>query len=433
MSAWRSCSVLALTWFTFCSLELRADDWPQWRGPTRDGVWRETGLVEKFTGAQLPIKWRQPISAGYSGPTVAAGRVYVTDRVAMPQQIERVHCFEAATGKPVWSHSYEAVYKIGYPAGPRASVSIDSDRAYSLGAMGHLFCFEAPTGKILWQHDLNAEYSIRMPIWGISASPLVEQGLVIVQIGGKEGACLVAFDKLTGERRWKALDDETSYAAPIMIEQAGRRVLVCLTGDNVVGLDPLSGETFWKYPFPPNKMVISVSTPVVDRDRLFITSFYDGSLMLRLNSERLAVDKVWRRQGRSERDTDALHSIMTTPLMFGGYIYGVDSYGELRCLDENTGDRVWENLDATPKARWSTIQLVRNGEQVWMLNERGELILSRLSPRGYEEISRTQLLAPTKEQLNQRNGVCWSHPAFANRCIFARNDEELVCANLANE
>src|SRR5262245_40108893 len=113
-----------------------ADDWPQWRGPNRDGVWRETGIIDKFASPQLPLKWRVEIGSGYSGPTVAGGRVYVTDRQVEPKQVERVHCFEAATGEPRWSHTYDCVYDgVGYPAGPRVAVTIDEGRAYSLGAM----------------------------------------------------------------------------------------------------------------------------------------------------------------------------------------------------------------------------------------------------------------------------------------------------------
>ncbi len=408
-----------------------ADDWPQWRGPTRDGVWRETGLVERFSGRELKIQWRAPISSGYSGPTVAAGRVYVTDRLVEPQQVERVHCFDAQTGQSVWSHSYDCQYKdVGYTAGPRASVSIDEDRAYSLGAMGHLFCFDAASGKVLWSKDCNALYQIRMPIWGISASPLVVDDLVIVQIGGT-GACLVAFDKRTGQEQWKALDDNASYSAPIMIEQAGKSVMVCWTGDSIVGLNPHSGQVYWRQPFKPAKMVINVATPVLENDRLFFTSFYDGSIMLQLATDKPAAQQLWARSGRDEQHTDALHSIISTPYFAGDYVYGVDSYGEFRCLDAKTGDRVWESLKPTPKSRWSTIHMVKNGQQIWMFNERGELLIARLSPAGYEEISRAKLISPTRVQLAQRGGVCWSHPAFADRHVFARNDEELVCASLA--
>ncbi len=287
----------------------RGDDWPQWRGPTRDGVWREDGLLDKFADTQLKVSWRQPIASGYSGPTVAEGRVYVTDRVVEPKQVERVHCFDSKSGEPLWNHSYDCTYRdVGYTAGPRASVSVDDGRAYSLGSMGDFFCFDAASGKVLWNKDLNAEYKIRMPIWGIAASPLVENDLVIVQVGG-EGACLVAFDKRTGAEAWRALDDQASYSAPIMIEQAGRRVLVCWTGDSVVGMDAKTGKVFWQFPFKPAKMVINVATPVFEKNRLFFTSFYDGSLMLAVSPDKLEVESLWRRMGAtSSTPTDCIRS-----------------------------------------------------------------------------------------------------------------------------
>ena len=421
---------LALFAWLAASAGSLGDEWPQWRGPNRDGVWREVGLVEKFADKELKVRWRQPIGSGYSGPTVADGRVYVTDRVVEPKQIERVHCFDWKSGEPQWSHSYDCAYRdVGYAAGPRASVTVDDGRAYSLGSMGHFFCFDAATGKVLWSKNLNVEYKIRMPIWGIAASPLVENDLVIVQIGG-EGACLVAFDKRSGAEAWRALDDLASYSAPIMIEQAGRRVMVCWTGDSVVGMDAKSGKVHWQHPFKPAKMVINIATPVLEKNRLFFTSFYDGSLMLDVSPDKLEVEPLWRRTGRDEQHTDGLHSIISTPYLEGDFVYGVDSYGEFRCLDAKTGERVWESLQPTPKSRWSTVHMVKNGRRMWMFNERGELIITTLSPEGYEEISRAKLIAPTSVQLPQRGGVCWSHPAYAHKHVFARNDEELVCASL---
>lgn len=409
-----------------------ADDWPQWRGPQRDGVWRETGIIDKFEGPVLAPVWRVPIAAGYSGPTVADGRVFVTDRLIAPKQVERVHAFDAKTGENLWSYSYDCAYRdVGYDAGPRASVTVHDGRAYALGAMGHLYCFDPATGKVLWKREGLKEFDIEMPIWGIAAAPLVEDDLLIVQLGGKPDACLMAFDRKTGEERWRALGDRASYAAPIIVEQAGQRVLVVYTGDNVVGLDPKSGKVHWSHPFPPTKMVIGVASPVHHRGHVFLTNFFDGAMLLRLPADRLAVEKIWHRVGPSEKDTDGLQSIIATPYMKGDHIYGVDSYGEFRCLDLATGSRVWESLEVTPKDRWSTAHLVEQGDRVWILNERGHLIIARLSPSGYEEISRAKLLEPTLDQLRQRGGVTWSHPAFANRHVFARNDKELVCANLA--
>jgi outer membrane protein assembly factor BamB len=408
-----------------------ADDWPQWRGPNRDGVWKEQGVVEKFAGPRLKIRWRVPVAGGYSGPTVAGGRVYVMDRVVEPKEQERVHCFDWRTGRRLWSHAYDCSYAgVGYPDGPRTSVTIDHGRAYSLGAMGHLFCLDAANGTVLWSRDLKREYRIRMPTWGIAASPLVDGNLVIVQIGGSDNACLVAFDSKSGKERWRALPDGANYSSPVIIQQAGKRVLVCWTAERVVGVDPQSGALFWAYPFGNREGPLGIATPILEGERLFLSGFYDGSLMLRLPTDRLAAEKLWQRKGQNERSTDALHSIISTPLLLGEHIYGVDSYGELRCLDARTGDRLWESRAAVPRSRWATIHFVHNGDRIWLFNERGQLIIARLTPKGYQEISRAQLLKPTTGQLPERSGVCWSHPAFAYRHIFARNDEELVCASL---
>jgi outer membrane protein assembly factor BamB len=370
---------LCLILLSLCNLA-KAADWPQWRGPSRDGTWNEKGIVKKFTTGQLPIRWRAEISNGYSGPTVAKGRVYITDRLVEPEQVERVLCFDAMTGKALWSYSYECGYKkVGYPNGPRAAVTINESRAYSLGTMGHLSCLDAATGNVLWTKDCGIEYKIRMPIWAITSSPLVEADLVIVQIGGQDGACLVAFDKVSGQERWRAF----------------------------------------------------VPTPVFQNDYLFVSSFYDGSLLLKVNPDEMTVDKIWRRKGANERETDSLHCMISTPVLQGNYIYGVDSYGQLRCLDITTGDRIWESLDAVPKNRWANIHMVQNEDKIWMFNESGELIISKLSPQGFHEISRTKLIKPTKGQLNR--GVCWSHPAFAYKHIYIRNDEELVCADLSTK
>jgi outer membrane protein assembly factor BamB len=360
------------------------------------------------------------------------GRVYVTDRLRQPEEVERVHCFDFESGRTLWTHEYTCRYAdVGYTAGPRAAVCIEGGLAFALGTMGHLHCYDAATGVVLWNKIPGQDYSVRVPIWGVAAAPLVEGDLLVVQLGASDGACIVALDKRTGQEVWRALEDEASYSAPIIIEQAGRRVLVCWTGGHVAGLDPASGAVYWKYPFEPTRMIIAVPTPVVEGDRLFVTSFYDGSLMLRLLQGAPWVEKIWRRQGRSERSTDALHSMISTPYLEGDYIYGVDSYGELRCLDARTGDRIWEDLNAVPRARWSNIHLVRNGNRIWMFNELGELIIATLSPDGFHEISRARLIQPTTEQLQQRGGVCWSHPAFAYQHVFARNDRELVCASLA--
>jgi outer membrane protein assembly factor BamB len=409
-----------------------ADDWPQWRGPRRDGTWTETDLVEAFEAEQLPLRWRAPIGSGYSGPVVADGRVLVMDRVTEPSGLERVHAFDWETGEKLWTHAYECSYSgISYTDGPRCSVLVHSGRAYSLGAVGHLFCLDAESGEVLWSHDLRSEYELRMPTWGIAAAPIVEGGLLIVPACGAEDAYLVAFDLESGEESWSALSDRGNYSAPIVIDQAGRRVLVCRSGDRVLGVDPASGQLLWEHDYPSRNMPLGVAAPVLHEDMLFLTGFYDGCLLLRLGQDELRVEELWRRVGRNERRTDGLHSTISTPLVRDGHAYGVDSYGELRCLRLSDGERVWEDRTAVPRARWATIHFVQNGARTWMFNDRGELILAELSPEGFHELDRARLIAPTLGQLDRRDGVCWSHPAFAYRHVFARNDEELVCADLS--
>jgi outer membrane protein assembly factor BamB len=362
---------------------------------------------------------------------VADGRVFVTDRITEPTQRERVFSFRWDTGALLWSYEYDCPYRdVSYTAGPRASVTVHDGLAYALGTMGHLHCFEADSGKIVWKKDLDALYQIRMPIWGIAGSPVVYEDLVVIQVGGENNACLVAFDRKTGKERWRALEDRAGYSTPIVVERGGRSILICWTADNVVGLDPASGKLQWSYAYPPKNMPLAIAAPVVQGDRLFVTGFYEGSLMLRLSDDGRAVEKVWEHQGPSERETAGLHALISTPIFEGEYIYGIDSHGELRCLKAANGQRIWENLEIVPTARWSTAHLIRNNRNIWIFNERGELLITSMSPQGVQIKSRAQLIEPTRDQLNRRGGVAWAHPAFAYRHVFARNDRELICASL---
>lgn len=409
------------------------EQWPQWRGPNRDGILRHDFDFDKFPEEGLEELWRAPVGAGYTGPSVADDRVFVMDRITKPKQQERVLCFDAKSGAKLWEHSYNCKYVgIGYQAGPRANVTVDGSRAYTLGAMGHLKCFDVG-GGVLWEKDLDAEYKItetqRMPIWGIAAAPLVYDDLLIIQVGA-ENACMVAFDKKSGEEVWTALKDRAQYSSPIVVQQNGQDVVVIWTGDSVAGLDPSTGKVHWRFPFRPRNMPIGIATPLVQEDLIYVTSFYDGSLMLRMLPDRLEVEKVWSKIGKNERSTEALHSIISTPVWIDQQIYGVDSYGEFRCLEAATGERVWEDQTAVPKARWSTVHFVqfpdKESHRVWMFNERGELLLGELSASGFRELDRTQLIQPTKAQLNQRGGVCWTHPAFTRDLIVVRNDDVII-------
>lgn len=423
--------ILVLFSLIVISLIVHSQDWPDWRGVNRDAVWLEDGIVENFEKDTISIKWSVPINPGYSGPTVANGKVYVTDRVEKPEQQERVLCFDEETGAEIWEFVYDCEYSgVGYPAGPRASVVINNGKAYSLGTMGHFYCFDAASGKVLWQKDLNTEYEIIMPIWGIAATPLVVEDKIIVHVSGSNNASIVAFNKNSGEEIWRNLDDRAGYSAPILIEKNGNKVVVNWTEHSLSGLNPETGEVFWRFPWKTGSGM-SIATPILHNDHIFVSAFYSGSLLVKLGDDYTSAEKVWQRSGESERKTDALHCVMNTPIILGEYIYGVDSYGELRCLDFNTGDRIWEDQTAVKRNRWANIHFIQHDDKIWMFNEQGELLITELSPEGFKEIDRAFLIAPTKKQLGR--GVTWTHPAFANKHIFIRNDKELVCADLSKK
>ncbi|HYF00753.1 MAG TPA: PQQ-binding-like beta-propeller repeat protein [Planctomycetota bacterium] len=408
-------------------------DWPQWRGARRDGVWRETGLLERFPETGPRRRWSVPLGGGYTGPTVASGRVYVMDR-PKGENRERVVCLDWKTGATQWVHAYDAVYEgFTYAVGPRASVTVHDGKAYALGAAGHLHCLDASTGQVVWKRDLRADYRIRMPLWGIAAHPLIEGDRLITQIGGAGEACVVALDRLTGEERWKAFPDDASYAPGIAVEQGGRRVVVMPLGFRLVAFDPADGKLLWSRDQPKSSWPIAIPAPAVAGDLLLFSSAHAGSVLLKLRADGPSVDVVWDRPRRG-RSPDTLSPVIPDVLLMNGLALGVQTDGELRCLDLKTGKRLWETADPMPKAWHATMHLVRAGEtgdRAWMFTEQGELILARLAADGYHELTRAKLLDPTVEGGPRGRAVTWAHPAFAYRHVFARSDREIVCVDLS--
>lgn len=409
-------------------------DWPQWRGPDRDGTWKETGVVSRFASPKLDPVWSSPIGLGYSGPTVSHGRVYVTSRLEEPEQVEQVHCVDERTGKEIWKYVYACEYQeIGYPLGPRASVAIYDGKAYALGAMGNFHCLDAATGKLLWKKDYTTEYHTNNPVWGITSSPLVDNKHVYLQVGGAPDACVVAFDKDDGTEVWRSLDGSASYSAPHFVQQGNRSLLLVWTGDWLAALDPDTGVPVWKHPYKRAKMVINVPDALVDTatNRIFLSAFYDGSYLYQMDSATMSAELLWSRRGRSEVSTDALHSIIMTSVIRGNYVYGIDSYGEFRCLNLENGDRVWEDQTLLERGRWATAFFVQNGDLTWIFTEAGDLVIASLTPRGFERISTTHILDPTTFLPMRNRTIVWSHPAYANKHIFVRNDEALFSIDLS--
>jgi outer membrane protein assembly factor BamB len=291
---------------------------------------------------------------------------------------------------------------------------------------------------------LMKDYDARVPLWGFSAHPLIDGDNLICLVG--RNPVVVAFDKNTGKEKWKALELESAeigYCPPMIFTLAGKRQLVVWHPESVNGLDPATGKRLWTYAWEI-KANLTIPTPRQAGDKLFLTAFYSGCRLLEVSgaADKLAVNEVWRSKGRSEqpRDTDKLHAIMSTPFIQGDHIYGVCSYGELRCLTLKDGVRVWSDLkaasDGKNPVRWANAFLVPQGDRVFLFNEKGDLIIARLTPQGYEEIDRAHLLDATGKLgggLSSPRKVVWSHPAFAGKAVFARNDKEIVAVSLAAE
>jgi outer membrane protein assembly factor BamB len=416
-----------------------AADWPEWRGAGRGGEWNESGILKQFPPGGLKFRWRAPVRGGYSGPAVAGRRVFLTDFELKEGRrgTERALCFDELTGKLLWERAWPVDYtalQANYAIGPRATPTVDGDRVFVVGAMGNLLCLDVKSGAVVWQKDFVRDYATSVPVWGMASSPLVDGDRVVCVVGGKPDAKVVAFDKHSGKELWRALSSERSepgYGQPLLIEAGGTRQLIVWHPDAVSSLDPVSGKVFWQEPFPV-RFGLTVATPVLHGNRLFLSAFYNGPMMLELDAKRPAAKVLWRGASNSEINTDSLHCLINTPVFDGKNIYGVCSYGQLRGLDAATGARLWETQELTKeKARWATGFFVRNGDRYFINNDRGELIIARFTPEGYEEISRTKLLNPTSKLGRREFGaVNWSHPAYANGHIFARNDEELVCASL---
>src|SRR4051812_783375 len=428
----------------------RADDWPQWLGPNRDGIWRETGLLQTFPEQGLKVNWRAPVGAGYSGPAVAGGRVFVTDRVAtknapkpasafdrgrIPGK-ERVLCLDEKTGKEIWHHEYDCAYTVSYPAGPRTTPTVDGDRVYTLGAEGHLFCFNVADGKILWQRLLSGE-NAPTPMWGFAGHPLVD-GDKLICLTADADATVTAFDKLTGKPLWRALPaKEPGYAPPMIHTSGGVRQLILWNPQSLNGLDPETGKVYWTQEWGPSKYGGTIMTPQFARDAklgnvLLVSEQYDGATLLKLSDDAPKASLLWHRPERNK----TVHTVVTSPVLRGGYAYGIDYTGPLVCVELATGNRVWANTDATSyteeRVGWTTAFLTPIGEtgsRFIIANEHGDLVLAYLTPKGYLEVSRTHLLQPSNQDAGR--AVVWSPPAYADKQIFWRNDKEMVCASLA--
>jgi outer membrane protein assembly factor BamB len=405
-----------------------AEDWPQWRGPQRNATWREVDLLTSFSPEGLKVLWRAPIGTGFSSPSIAAGRVYVTySRVTKSAADENVLCLDSRTGKSLWTHTYPVQYPEwgadpDHPFGPAATPVIADGKVYTLGRMSNLLCLDAMTGRVIWQHDLPKQFHTTEDLRGFNCSPLVEGNLLIIVIAKSRQVSVVAFNKETGDQAWESLDEIPSDSSPIVITAAGRKQLIVWAYKSVAALDPATGEILWRQPVNsgPN---YAVATPVSREDRLLL-----GGLMLELRRDQPGASVLWPEELRPSR----VHvSDTSTALLEDELVFAPTSKGQLRCLEAATGRQLWEVDTVTELKSGASIHLTAAPgiHSVFLYTDRGELILAQLSRSGYREISRAHLLDPTSDFGGRK--MAWSPPSFANGCVFARNDHELICASLA--
>ncbi|MEM7145339.1 MAG: PQQ-binding-like beta-propeller repeat protein [Verrucomicrobiota bacterium] len=416
-------------------------EWPQWLGPKRDAVWRESGIVESLATEPLPVVWRTPIHAGHSGPSVSGNRVFVTDFVLETGSVtnrasaadrvtgkERILCLNADTGKEIWSHSYPVEYSVSYPGGPRTSPLVLDGRVYTVGTAGDLFAIDTESGKVLWSKNFESDYTAKVPFWGHSAHPIVAGDALVCMVGG-EGATVVAFDLETGEEKWKALDAaEPGYAPPAIAKIAGAETLLVWHPESLNALDPESGSLRWSVPLPA-RSGMSVTAPLAIGNDIYVSGIGTEPALVRVAKDGKSADFSWRGGLRA-----GITSGNSSPLVYNGILFGVDMQGRLIASSLADGSQLWKTYKATTGERsksYATAFLVRHEDKFFIFNESGDLIHAELTEDGYTELGRVSILPPTTKTYGR--DVLWSHPAFAHRSLFARNDKEIVRVSLATE
>lgn len=437
-----------------------ADDWPHWMGPSRDGIWREPNIIREFPEDGLGSVFRRKLGAGYGGPAVANGRLFVMDRTkdeGVGQSAEnnirdkraiaggeQILCLDSKTGESLWRYSYDCPYRIAYPTSPRWTPTVDDELVFTLGAMGDLTCLNVATGSVVWQNKLTESYDTQPPLWGYASHPVVDGNHLLVPVGGNESA-VVCFEKNTGRQVWASLTTKDIGYAPLVIAEPassdGQRQLIFWHAAGVSSLDPATGLEFWssKFPEQASPSVVTISTPVFNGNRLLITDFYAGALVLDVKSDPPSFTEVWR--GNGQEDTKAepangmMNCMMSTAVVRNGVAWGVAhsrrGRGVMRCIDLKDGKQRWENetwADGKSSLMFANGFLIENGELTFVFNDLGDLIIARINKDGYEEIDRAHILDPTS--VARGRAVVWSAPAFANGCMFVRNDKEIVCVDL---
>jgi outer membrane protein assembly factor BamB len=398
--------VNVLVTLSVCSIS-RADDWPRWRGPRGDGISEESGLLEQWPKSLRPV-WTAEVGDGYSSPVAQGGRVY---QFSLVGRKDTLTCYDAASGKVIWSKSYDGGWTGAYP-GTRATPNIDGDRIYTYGGEGDLVARELATGKQLWRLNVLRETRARPLGWAQASNPLIDGDLIYVQ-NGAGGPVAVAVDKNSGKIVWRSqARGNGSYAHPVMADVQGTKQLIIYAAAGPLGMDPTNGKTIWHHRWQ-NGPEVNASDPIYRDGHLFVTSAYDkGAMMLQLSPN--GAGKLWENRDIASRFQPAI--------LDGDYLY-VNSEGTLTCLKWPTSKVQWvmRNQDRNLLGMGGSMVRV-GGDNLILLSQSGRLTLARATPQGFERISSV----PDVVEGTQ----VWATPALHDGMLYLKGQKELVCIDV---
>ncbi len=384
-------------------------EWPNWRGPAKNGISAERGWLAQWPDYGPDVLWDAAVGTGFSSLSIKNLRLYTMGNTATSSkdedQTDQVFCLDAVTGVEIWKHTYPCeLAPVYYKGGPSATPTVDGDRVYTFSKFGHLFCLDAKTGKVVWSRNITEQDKLAPPKWGFAGSVLVLGDLLVLNAG----AGGIALDKKTGEVAWKTEGGMSGYSTPLPFEVNGQKGLAMFASDGLVAVDPATGKTLWKQPWKTSYDV-NASDPIFSGDTVFISTGYGSGCAL-VKVGRDGLETVWRNKEMSNQCNSCV--------LWDGYLYGfngnVGGKGVLRCLDLKTGDVKWS------KNGLGTGSLMLADGKLIILSENGILVIAKAVPDRYEELQRSKIL----------NGLCWTVPVLCNGRIYARCAEgELVCVD----
>jgi outer membrane protein assembly factor BamB len=398
---------LVILFVLTCNLA-RGEDWPQFLGPARNGV--SVDSPGAWPGTGPPLLWKSDVGQGFSGPVVVRGKLILFHRL---ENRAIVDCLDARTGKRRWSAEYPTFYRddFGFDEGPRGTPAIAGEKVYTFGAEGVLQCLDFSTGKRLWSVDTPQKFGSPKGFFGAACSPLVDDGRVLLNVGGPNGAGVAAFDANTGKALWNLTNDEAGYAAPVAVTIGGARHALFFTRNGLVDVDPATGKVRFQFPWRSrNNASVNAAAPLVIGNLVFLSASYGtGATLLEIQGDK--VKQLWA-------SDDALSNHYATSVYRDGYLYGYhgrQEYGQsLRSIELKTGKIQW-NVDGFGAG---TVTLA--GGRLLLVRENGELIIAPASPREFRPVARAQLLP----------GAVRAYPALADGKLYVRNGHTLACFSL---